>query len=372
MNRKGEGDGRDQISFMSPKKQRKGMSRRASLGSTDPLTVCQFIESREHKAFCASHPEVKAVVDAMAPEYLALRERAATALLNVLLPNAAKIPHMPTKIPSTNVIFALRQWLMRNETLTEAEAESMVRTEVLPGNEWVVKKATAALLDTATALTKLIQNSPQPREAFVFLLMREQRIVLMELGCFASARRRCAACAAPGIRRCSKCGLAWYCTTECQVAHWSPATSASASTDVKSAAPEVKAPVGPEVKAAGMPDVKAPPLPDIKSASTAHETKSTATAATVHSRPSHRLTCRGPPIDRSVFRAAQRLLSEGFRPMENVLDWSDSTYALFMRLPEENSDKTARTALYEAAHLDLAAKSVAAAEIKSAGTSRCK
>ncbi len=180
---------------MSPKKQRKGKSR---LGFSDPLTLCKFIESREHKTFCESHPEVKAVVDVMAPEYLALRERAATALLNVFFPNAPKIPHMPTKIPSTKVIFALRQWLMRNETLTEPDAAEMVRKEVRAGNEWVVKKATAALLDTATALTKLIQNSPTPRESFVFLLMSEQRIVLLELGCFASARRRYCGLCCPG------------------------------------------------------------------------------------------------------------------------------------------------------------------------------
>jgi hypothetical protein len=272
----------------------------------DQGNTSKLIESAEFLAFCIAHPEVKAVIDTIAPEYLALRERALKVLFKACLCPEAELPIIQTQVSSTEVMFALRQWLMRNDTLTEADADVMVRKEIRSDckiGENVIKMMVTKLLDTARALAQWIQKSPRPRDSFTFVHMPNGHIVLMETGLFAAAWRRCAGCAKAGIRRCSGCGLVWHCSKACQAAHGGQ-KSTVASADAKMAS----------------------------------------------FRPCTYLTCRGPAVDRSVFRAAQIVLGEGFRPIERVSDFSDPSAFAMDSMPDQSS----RAAVYEAALRDLA------------------
>jgi hypothetical protein len=337
---KHQSGGADQSRFRAP-----------AVMDPEQALACQFIETPEFTTFCASHPEVKRVVDAVSPEYKALRQRAISTLFDACSRSEMDVPGLPTDVSSTDVIFALRLWLMRNESLTEAQAETLVRNEMRTRakvSESVIKSTVLAVMEAATALIKAIQQSTAPAECFTFMLMPNLKVVLMEMGLFAAARRRCAVCAAAGVRRCIRCGLVWYCAAACQLAHWGPDTAISASgqMDVKTIAPDVKS-------GAAQSDVKSSVAVSsgVKSALASSAVKSRVATGL---RPWHSLTCAGPPVDRSVFRAAQRLLAEGFRPIENVVDFSDSSQCVVDRLPDTSAGQQVRTAVYQAALLDLA------------------
>jgi hypothetical protein len=279
---------------------------------------CKFFVSPDFIPFITAHPEVKAVIDVVAPEYLALRKRAMPFLIKGCACPELNLPSVRTNISSIEVMFALRRWLMRYETLNEAQAETLIRAHVTEKvTSAVVKKTVASLLETAAALTKWIQNSKMPRESFTFVVMPKRHLVLMETGAFAAAHRRCIVCAKAGVCRCPKCGLVWYCSKTCQE------------------------------KDCTRKDVKA----DVKSESLVNTgpVKSTEAASRANPSAKHGMTCKGPAVDRSVFQAAQRVLSEGFQAIESVAD--DSRDCVIDRR-WQSSDRAVRKALYEAAAHD--------------------
>ncbi len=257
--------------------------------------AAKFTDSEEYQALRVEHPEVHAVMDAIASEYLALRERAYWIMCKAFLCPEVELGTIRTNVFSTGVLFALRYWLMQYETINAADAETLVRTEMemQPDiSNVIIKKMVEDVLETAAALKKVIQNAPVARQSFAFILMPGKRIVLMESGFFSAAWRRCVGCAKAGVRR---CGLVWYCSKECKenVPH-----------SVKSAA---------------------------------HDMKSASLAPL-------------PAFDRSVFRAAQMVLAEGFRPIKRMSDFNEDD------APDESSCREVRRALYGAVILTLPKK----------------
>jgi hypothetical protein len=245
----------------------------------EAIVFAKMIKSPEFTTFCGKHPEVKPVIALLAPEYLALRQKALyldTVSAGADLKTGLLMAPLcwTSNLLSMHLLRMLRHVLLRYETLRECDAMELANRY---SNALASKKKTvAALLQLATTITKSIQNASAPRERIGFVVTPTDGTIMMEAGMFAAARRRCMVCAKPGILRCSRCGLVWHCSKACQIAHWGPRIDTAIASDVKQTKTTSRVPFG------GW----------------------------------HRQVCAGPAVDRAVFRAAQRILADGFKTIE--------------------------------------------------------
>jgi hypothetical protein len=193
--------------------------------------ACELMRSPAFVDLCAKRPDFQLAIDALAPSFLALRQRASDVLCDASVAQMMgadrnlKLPLMQTKIVEPDLVFALRQWLLRNETLSRDQAARMLGERLPPslkvsgqGRELLVDQ----LMEEAHRLVaRAHEANAGGGHAFVFLALPSMQLVLMELGMFAAVWHCCASCRKTrGSRRCGRCGRVWYCSVQCQVNHW--------------------------------------------------------------------------------------------------------------------------------------------------------
>ena len=218
------------------------------------VDICEMTSRVELDKLLVNYPDLRVLADEMIKSWSSLRREAlelavhgmeGTATFGKIVEEEFRRHVAETKIPTLNVLSAMRQCLLVNRSLTkEAAREITVKCckERVPESVIVavmdqIMKESETLIDIAKGVgyppdydesknepgvkVEKIPLGEKDKINFGFLMMPDvSKLILIEIAAMRDVTQPCSVCKTLASKVCSLCSCVFYCSKQCQNSDW--------------------------------------------------------------------------------------------------------------------------------------------------------